>query len=393
MVILNSRYLGYMAAAAVIGGASSGLGLYLGCRPSGSGGQTLPVDPPPPPRNDPPPPSLWAQCFDGAQIAPNSPRFRPLYGEGDDPGDTGGQGRELLGLGFPILARGAAESDFIRVDRFQVKTAKDKSGVMIANVDIGRLQLEPARDWDGTTFQGKFHCTNPNFHGEDPEITVRVAGSEQKHASDVYAKKDTTGMAWVYHLELQMEDGRWINGCEDPDDVAFPIPGYWSRTDYRYVPKPRTESREFSFACVRRDVAKCLRQGYSAYASDGRDKKILFEACTRMMRADYCGDGHSFTRDGSEVRLYDKGSKGAVLAKIKADQLDGKLRFEAKWDATKGAVCVAQPRYPELVRQGASAACLAKIQSRKCTQEEAEHDGDPVLFNYSCIKHPCGIEE
>lgn len=381
-----------MAAAAAIGGASSSLGLYLGCRPSGPDGRTS-LDNAKIVKNSPPQ-SIWTRCFDGAQIAPESPLFKPRFeGGGDDPGDTGGQGQELLGLGFTILARGATERAFIRVDRFQVDTAKDKSGGTIANVDIGRLQLAPDRDWDGTTFQGKFHCTNPNFHGADPKISVRIARTEQKQANEVYAKQDATGMAWVYHLELQMEDGRWITGCEDPDDVAFPIPGYWSRTDRRYVPNTRTVSPEFSFACVKRDVAKCLRQGYSAYASDGRDKKILFEACTRMMRADYCGDGHSFTKDGSEVRLYDKKyvKKADVDKQIKKDHLDGKLRFEAEWDATKGAVCVAQFRYPELVQQGVSAACLAKI--RWCTQQEAERDGDPVVFNVSCKEHPCGREK
>lgn len=347
----------------------------------------------------PPQQITWAQCFDGAQIAPASPRLRPLFGGGDNPGDTGGQGRELLGLGFPILAPGAKEGNFIRVDRFEVSKVWDKSGALITNVDIGKLQLEPDRDWDGTTFQGQFHCTSPNLKDTDLPITVRVSKSEHWHANEVYAEEAATGMAWVYHLQLQLEDGHWVDGCDDPNDVAFPIPGYWSRTDHRYYPNPTTASREFSFACVKRDVAKCLRQGYSAYASDGHDKKILFEACTRMMRADYCGDGRSFTKDGSEVFLWDNKkvvTKDKALKDIADDQLQDKVDFEALWDATKGAICVARPRYFELVQKGASATCLRKIQDSKCTEtaaeKEAERKGDPVLFNRSCKLHPCGCE-
>ena len=52
------------------------------------------------------------------------------------------------------------------------------------------------------------------------------------------------------------------------------------------------------------------------------------------MRADYCGDGRSFTVDGTPINIYDR---------LNIQEDTEEWRFEARWN-TDGAMCVDQPR-------------------------------------------------
>ena len=61
------------------------------------------------------------------------------------------------------------------------------------------------------------------------------------------------------------------------------------------------------------------------------------QACTRMARADYCGDGQTHTQEGTAIDLYDR------LSLLKPDPSPMSL-FEATWTPS-GAYCVARERW------------------------------------------------
>ncbi|MEO1234957.1 MAG: ADYC domain-containing protein [Myxococcota bacterium] len=76
--------------------------------------------------------------------------------------------------------------------------------------------------------------------------------------------------------------------------------------------------QHFSFACRGSSIAKCMEAGYKPWVSpnsaDGqiayRGKEVAdqpnhLQACVRMLRADYCGDGTSHTIDGRKVEFWD----------------------------------------------------------------------------------------
>ena len=50
-------------------------------------------------------------------------------------------------------------------------------------------------------------------------------------------------------------------------------------------------------------IAKCVTNGYKPWKSFTHDK--LHQACVRMYRADFCGDGVSWTENGHDIDLYD----------------------------------------------------------------------------------------
>lgn len=74
------------------------------------------------------------------------------------------------------------------------------------------------------------------------------------------------------------------------------------------------------------------------------DPREHFQAATRMVRADYCGDGNSYTVPGKQLELYDV--LGATVHDSTAsDYGTTRPMVEAVWDAS-GAVCLDIQRDP-----------------------------------------------
>jgi hypothetical protein len=119
---------------------------------------------------------------------------------------------------------------------------------------------------------------------------------------------------------------------------AIAVPGVWDATGAR-----KESGSSFTFGCTSGVIAKCVRWGYKPWKSAGGKSLVdHHQACTRMARADYCGDGVSHTLDGTWVDIYDG------LA-IQTKTPNSGMAFEAAW-STKGAVCVSKPRYFGLPR-------------------------------------------
>jgi hypothetical protein len=100
---------------------------------------------------------------------------------------------------------------------------------------------------------------------------------------------------------------------------------------------------DFELFCTGAAQAKCIRFGYAPWRKtpDGRPMLDWYNACVRMVRGDYCGDGRHFTRDGTLIDIDDR------IGVQNSDQ-DPSFSFEAIW-RPDGAVCVAHPRIPEII--------------------------------------------
>lgn len=99
-----------------------------------------------------------------------------------------------------------------------------------------------------------------------------------------------------------------------------------------------------TFACRGAAIAKCVEMGYKPWAttsvcSGGSCSTVSLadhhQACTRLIRADYCGNGEAHTRNGRPVNVFD----GLGI------QNDTQLLWlmEAEWDA-QGARCISIDR-------------------------------------------------
>lgn len=114
--------------------------------------------------------------------------------------------------------------------------------------------------------------------------------------------------------------------CADGTKGVF-VPGVWDGRAAHHASDTMA-----SFSCVSGAIAKCVLWGYDPE----RVGAGLHQACTRMVRADYCGTGESFTRDGTSIDLFD--TRGIQRAANEPG-----FSFEAGW-SEKGAVCVSRPR-------------------------------------------------
>lgn len=155
--------------------------------------------------------------------------------------------------------------------------------------------------------------------------------------------------------------------------MAFALAGGWDESEG--TPdggSHRADPLRFTFACEGHALAKCVALGYTPWGSAPECRgpgdchalplAALHQACTRLLRADYCGDGTSATRDGTTVDLWD-------AASIEQDTAPS-WPFEAEW-SEGGATCVAATRHltlPDggLVRDYIQAHCPARWQPQSC---------------------------
>ena len=148
---------------------------------------------------------------------------------------------------------------------------------------------------------------------------------------------------WLYDLDIKLGSGGWEPLCID--ELGEPTEAILLGDVWNPATGGRVEqiSGGMTFACRDAALAKCVEFGYRPWAAtDGTSLRDYHQACTRLVRADYCGDGSSHTVNGTKVH---------VLDQVGVQKLDLVAQFavEAEW-GPNGAVCVnpGNLRHPEL---------------------------------------------
>jgi hypothetical protein len=186
--------------------------------------------------------------------------------------------------------------------------------------------------------------------------------------------KDTSGEIMLYALSEQRSTGEWRNIClPDPDGrrLGFPLAGRFT-ADGRYEPS----AERLLITCTGGAEGKCVRFGYKPWgkAPDGTPLEAAYNACVRLVRADYAGDGRGTTRNGQPIDIYD-------TLGIEAPANDPAYDFEGGFDE-KGAVCVSHARVKEKTTLAAIEASSPRLKGRVgdvCTEAFARTQG-AILF-------------
>jgi len=135
-------------------------------------------------------------------------------------------------------------------------------------------------------------------------------------------------------LHLEQPDGAErgkANICTrrvDGSNWLIPISGRWMPNGALNGDAPGA-----TLACASGAIGKCMEWGFAPWSAPD-----YFTACTRMVRADYCGDGRSHTKPGIQI-AFDKFDRPW--------QVPPRYRFEAIWGAD-GAHCITAPRVATL---------------------------------------------
>jgi hypothetical protein len=270
---------------------------------------------------------------------------------------------------------------FVRT--FQLDGMVTAGGLPIRNVRVVRGVLvgevaspEGPVELTGAGFQGvHLHALLDCADGATPR---RLEASLDEVSPD---RKRPEGHAWLYRvkiLDAPAPQPRWAcEADEEGETGAIPFEGVWdTHGDHHAQPGA------FSFACTEAAAAKCVRWGYRPWEAE----RNAHAACTRMARADYCGDGHTATRKGTEINLWDSENRVARAASQKG------ATFEAAW-TPEGAACMGHARWPEDTDPcpGRKGSGLNEYNVPVChSPAEAEAlvgKGKVLLFDESSIHH------
>ncbi len=187
-------------------------------------------------------------------------------------------------------------------------------------------------------------------------------------------RKDASGEIVLYALsEQNRESGEWRNLClPDPDgrQLGFPLAGAFA-SDGRYEPT----HGGILLTCTGGAEGKCVRFGYKPWGFGPNNISLApyYQACVRLVRADYCGDGIGHTRDGTPIDLFD-------TVGIQHDEPAPGMTFEAAWRAD-GAVCVRHTRLPDVLDSNALAARCPRL--AHSIGESCDEAAPALLFNRS----------
>jgi len=197
---------------------------------------------------------------------------------------------------------------------------------------------------NGTALEGTREDTSAavagtGFSGADMEAVLADATTTIVHVESV----STTEIPGVYTYVV-LEDGVSICGYDvDGNPIsAIALEGTWDYVTGAHV----ASTDQFTMACRGAALAKCIEWGYPRWnswqESNGQSTQSVpfqyfHDACVRMVRADYCGDGVPHTIDGTTIDLWD-------AAGIQTQTPGVGYMAEAEWSPS-GATCIKRPRY------------------------------------------------
>jgi hypothetical protein len=153
---------------------------------------------------------------------------------------------------------------------------------------------------------------------------------------------------WLYDLTLVDTDGQVVSFCP-AGEMAIALADTWTATGQRTA-----DASRFTFACTNGTIAKCTQWGYRPFGQAGWSNGVVkplagyHQTCVRAAAADYCANGHSFTRDGTLIEIYDYraelGEAGFIPRTLQAETA---LVLESRFDQ-QGALEVDYHRYHDL---------------------------------------------
>jgi hypothetical protein len=268
--------------------------------------------------------------------------------------------------------------------------------VNVASTSFGGAVLGNGTPLDSTSLDGTmFHgssagnefagadFTLARFHAvafDGSPVELRIASIAQKAPPD--------DDVWTYQVDFQDANGAsWSPLCRDASGAAVPAIPLAGRWNYgrgvagggAHVDDPAV----FTFACEGLGaVAKCVSPlGYKPWKTvNGVSLAPYHQACVRMIRADYCGNGTSWTQDGRLIDVYD----GLGIQEVSQPLWP----FEAEWNEA-GAVCLSNERANDLHDLfDTIQSCIPSKLSLTCGITDHFHNATRMMNRFSLPKLP-----
>jgi hypothetical protein len=196
--------------------------------------------------------------------------------------------------------------------------------------------------------------------------SVDGVGEVELRVVDAELGTGRTANVYYYRTEYRFH-GTWFPLCgtdANGDRVRnLAVPGTWDQRSGVIgggAWRPG-EGSTFTFACEKSSIAKCVELGYFSSLVDRNGVPRHLLSCVRAMRADYCGDGRSWTSSGRTIEIWDDRS-------INTRAMQSWPR-ESGW-APEGATCLdaARLEYPD---DSPTPSCSAMLDWQDCGSRNA----------------------
>jgi len=225
------------------------------------------------------------------------------------------------------------------------------------NVDGSKIAIE-GEDLLGAQFNLTVHGVDDNNKPGTVDFIIRI--------DDVFTDEDYSDI-FYYELTLQAKGSeKWEPLCVDANDN--PLPVILLRNSWDEKTGDRIDDPDVvTLACTSGVLAHCAQWGYRPWETalrcdDGKKKgkkkgkncqevslADYHQACTRMARADYCGDGTPWTVPGTPIDVSDR-----LSPRIEAPET--KWPVEAEW-TPDGAYCLNDIRQQTWKAEGKYPSC------------------------------------
>lgn len=214
------------------------------------------------------------------------------------------------------------------------------------------------------------------------DLVGKVLTGRMENGRPAALRIDTTTLdrgffAYQVSVATANEDGEYEDAAPlcgyDASGAPIPalaVPGVWDmRAGEIGGGSWSAQTGEFTFACRGSSIAKCVELGYAPEMNEGEAPNARYlMACVRMLRADYCGDGTSWTTNGRMIDVWDNRDTN-----VKTEE---NWHLEAGW-SPGGAVCLTDARYtfPE---HSPVPFCETRLRLTSCNTWEQKFS---ILFN------------
>jgi hypothetical protein len=214
--------------------------------------------------------------------------------------------------------------------------------------------------------------------GGEFEITADGVDADNKpgtadfiiRINDVYTDDDYDDI-YYYDLSLSLKGSdKWDPLCVDEANnplPVIPLRNYWDEKTGDRIDDPDV----VTFACTSGVLAHCAQWGYRPWEESTQCDKWekgkkncrtvsladYHQACTRMARADYCGDGTPWTVPGTPIDIFDHLSP-------QIETQETKWPVEAEW-TPDGAYCLNDIRQQTWKAEGQYPKCPKPLAKKK----------------------------
>jgi hypothetical protein len=222
---------------------------------------------------------------------------------------------------FAALDLKKGKHDGVRLDRVLIKQGPNK----FVTVDRVKAVAGEIQAGIGTT-----SYFGQQLVGSKWELTL-VSGVTETPAVMWISSATNNQGAWQYTFQHHDEYGNIAYLCDadlDGSVAAVPVDGITVNSATGDI---LSRSNTLYLACTSGAIGKAVLWGYKPWDITVSD----FEAAVRVVRADYCGDGQSWTTPGTPLQLQDVWGVNSFSAASASN--------EAVWGEA-GALCLNQAR-------------------------------------------------